>query len=275
MIYENVELKKYYAVNGGKLTVMCAENPMDRPQKNWCRPAVIVVPGGAYAFCSKREQEVVALDFLSKGFNCFVLEYSCGENVKYPDQLLELACSIDYVKSNATTFSINPKEVFAVGFSAGGHLVGSLSTDYTIAKELYCGSIDPKLTACGLIYPVITDLCGHTDSFDYLFRCCDTEYRKKHTKNTRLDQIVCKNTAPAFIFSTCMDKTVPSQNALKYAEALADKGIAYELHIYKNGGHGMSVANAEINETVKGISRNKAWMEDCTQFFRDFVKEPF
>ena len=36
------------------------------------RPAILVCPGGGYAFCSEREAEPVALRFAALGFNTFV-----------------------------------------------------------------------------------------------------------------------------------------------------------------------------------------------------------
>lgn len=269
MINETIKLNELYNVTGGTLTAYVADMPLDRG-KGWKRPAVIVCPGGGYFFCSKREEEPVAFEFLAKGYNVFVLEYLCApDDVKYPEQLLELACAVDYVKNNAKKYSVNPKEIFAVGFSAGGHLVASLSTDYTIAQKEYGDKLDCEITAAGLIYPVISDKYLHTDSHKNL------AVRSDKIHQARMDEMVCERTAPAYIFSTFMDKTVPSINSLKYAEALAINGTAYELHVYKNGGHGMSVANAEINEKTDGIDRNKSWMNDCATFFRDYTKEKF
>ena len=37
------------------------------------RPAVVICPGGGYGMTSDREAEPVALKFLEKGFQCFVL----------------------------------------------------------------------------------------------------------------------------------------------------------------------------------------------------------
>lgn len=271
MKYEIIELKKYYNINGGTLKVICADNPNDDGKK-WQRPAVIIVPGGAYRFCSKREQEPVAFEFLQKGYNVFVLDYLCSpDDVHFPEQLLELGCTVDFIKKNAKEYCINPKEIFAVGFSAGGHLVANLSTDYTIAQKEYSGKIDTKITAAGLIYPVISSDYGHCESFDNLFKGT----QKEKLALAQVDKLVCKNTVPAFIYSTFEDKTVPALNSLKYAQALEEKGIQYELHIYKNGGHGMSTGSKEINHTVDGISRNKNWMTDCASFFRDFSKEEF
>lgn len=276
MLYEEIILSEHYNITGGKLISYAIDPPNDAKSPFWKRPAVIIVPGGAYKFCSKREQEVVALEFLARGFNAFVLQYLCvNDGIAYPEQLLELAASVDYIRKNAKDYSINPREIFDVGFSAGGHLVGSLSTDYKIAQSFYKEKLDCQLTAAGLIYPVISDKYGHCESHDNLTKALSEQKKKEIIKFTRLDDIVSKNTAPTYIFSTAEDKTVPAVNSLHYAGALSRNNIDYEIHIYKNGAHGMSTGSAEINSDTKGISRNKAWLGDCVGFFRDYIKEDF
>ena len=47
--------------------------------KNDPRPAVLICPGGAYHWVSDRENEPVALQFLARGYNVFVLKYSVAE----------------------------------------------------------------------------------------------------------------------------------------------------------------------------------------------------
>ena len=51
------------------------------------RPAMLVIPGGGYNFCSDREGEPVALAFMAMGFNAFVLRYSIKENAAFPAPL--------------------------------------------------------------------------------------------------------------------------------------------------------------------------------------------
>ena len=276
MLHEEIILKEEYNLKGGTLISYAIDRPLDNKNAFWKRPAVIIVPGGAYAFCSKREQEVVALEFLSRGFNAFVLRYLCApDGAAYPEQKLELAASVDFIRKNAKKYGTNPKEIFAVGFSAGGHLVGSLSTDFRLAQNEYGEKLDCELTAAGLIYPVISDKYGHVDSHDNLFRGYSEREKKDRIKLTRLDENVSKNTVPTFIFSTAQDKTVPPVNSLRYAEALSRNNIPFEIHIYKNGGHGMSTGSAEINNDTKGISRNRMWLHDCAEFFREYIKEDF
>ena len=125
---------------------------------NRTRPAMIVIPGGAYAFCSQREGEPVALYYLSKGYNAFVLDYSVAP-VAYPYQLIEGCMAVAYVRDNAKEFGVDAEHVGAIGFSAGGHLTGMLAT-MTDEKPVL-NALKDKANLCKpnaviLSYPVIT-----------------------------------------------------------------------------------------------------------------------
>ena len=69
------------------------------------RPAVVICPGGGYGMTSDREAEPVALKFLEKGFQCFVLRYSV-EPVRFPAALLQLATAVAMVRSRADRSSL-------------------------------------------------------------------------------------------------------------------------------------------------------------------------
>src|SRR5699024_11945866 len=40
------------------------------------KPAIVICPGGSYMYVSKRESEAVAYDFLKRGYQVFILNYS-------------------------------------------------------------------------------------------------------------------------------------------------------------------------------------------------------
>ena len=117
---------------------------------------LLIIPGGDYAFTSFREKEPVALKFLSEGFASFVLEYSCGEKAKFPLQLLEGYLALDYINKNKEELHIDINKLGLIGFSAGGHLNGLLSSSYLkdeFTKE-YKLNI-PKITYSAYGYPVV------------------------------------------------------------------------------------------------------------------------
>ena len=98
----SVCLKEEYGIFGGKLVCLSLDVTYPREGVEWKRPCVIVVPGGGYASVSAREGEGVAAHFLARGYQVAVLTYSVvGQGAKYPDQLIELGCAVDYVKKHA------------------------------------------------------------------------------------------------------------------------------------------------------------------------------
>lgn len=276
MNVKSVSLQDEYGTKGGILQCIAMDYPFDYENKGWKRPAVIVVPGGGYAYCSRREGEPIALEFLARGFQVFVLWYlNALEGVAFPEQLTELACAVDYVKKHAEEFSVNPDEIFPVGFSAGGHLTASLSTLHTEVESICGMKLDCKPKAAGLCYPVIYDK-GHVGSFDNLTQGYSEEEKARLRKAWSLHERVNENTVPAFIWSSTEDTTVPPKNALLYATAMAENGIPFELHVYPKGPHGLANCNAEISQIYgDAIVQSKAWLDSCAAFFRLFTEEKY
>ncbi len=271
-----VDLKKEYGfLQGGVLENLIVQPTMDNVV-GWKRPAVIVVPGGGYRFVSKREGTPIALEFLSKGFQTFVLEYMvAGEGgVSYPEQLLELASAVDYVKKHADELYVNANEVFVIGFSAGGHLVANLAVEHQNVSEKAGVELDCKPTAVGLGYPVIFE-DSHKGSFDNLLYGYTDEAREELLKTLNLHKAVNRQTPPAFIWTTAGDNAVKPSASLQYALALEKRKIPYELHVYPQGIHGISTADLEINAPSDCLKKIYGWTDDCAEFFRLFTSKKF
>lgn len=272
-----VDLTKDYAVQGGELECILMECPFETYAgvTDWKRPAVIVVPGGAYQMVSIHEGPPVAAAFLSKGFQTFVLNYlTAPDGVSYPEELLELASAVDYVRKHAEEFNVNPDEIFVVGFSAGGHLTGNLAVSHQDVSKMAGVELDCKPTAVGLSYPVIRE-AGHIESLNNLLQGYTDEAKAELLKTLNLNDAVSEQTPPAFIWATAPDDVVPGDNAIQYALALARKNIPYELHIYPQGPHGLSVGDREVNQRADYLTKVSQWVDNCASFFRLFAKEEF
>ena len=131
MFYEKIDLYAYCGIERrrserGFLTVL-APSPC-REVKKKLRPAMLVIPGGAYTHVAELEGEPVAVAFMREGYATFLLDYEVC--VAYPTPLIQAAMAMRYIRENADTYGIDAKHVCAVGFSAGGHLAGLLSTLY-------------------------------------------------------------------------------------------------------------------------------------------------
>src|SRR5699024_2522365 len=89
------------------------------------RPAVVVLPGGGYAFCSPREADPVATAFLAAGYAVFTLYYTVTEWASAPlttRPLADAARALLHLRRHAAALRIDPARVAICGFSAGGHL---------------------------------------------------------------------------------------------------------------------------------------------------------
>ena len=252
------------------LTTFIAETPEEIPF-NKKRKAVLICPGGAYCYCSSREGEAVALYYVARGFNAFVLRYTTRrEGGKYPIQLLQASQSMQLIRNNAERFHIDPEKVFIVGFSAGGHLAASLGTMWHkkfIREELGIEYGLNKPTGMVLGYPVITGgKYAHRGSIDALAN--DSRAKDpKFLKEVSLENQVNTRTVPAFIWHTFTDTTVPIQNSLLLTEAMAKYKIPFEFHVYPYGGHGQSLCNQIVSSN---LSYAEGWIEQSVKWINLF-----
>lgn len=211
-------------------------------------PAMLVIPGGAYWMVSDREAEPVALKFFAEGFNAFVLNYSvAGDSaVKYPYQLIEAEMAVAYIRQNAEELHVDPDQIAAVGFSAGGHLCAMLGScdNCPDTGDIFKPQVSVKPNAVILSYPVITrdDKVGHVDSFKNL---CGAENIELQNKVDILN-LINEKSAPAFIWSTFTDNAVPCDNALLAALKYRESGVPVSVHVFGKGEHGLSVADMTV-----------------------------
>lgn len=274
MIFKKVDLYEYFnkpkkAGYKGILSLYLHDESPEWAGDGRFRPALLVLPGGGYAYCSDREAEPVALTFLAKSFNAFVLDYTCAPTASYPTQLLEASMAMAYIRENAKEFHILEDKVAVMGFSAGGHLACSLSTLYAenVVKEYLnekAKLVRPDLMVLG--YPVIlTNELTHLGTKNNV-----SNFDEKLAEFLSLEKHVDKNCPPAFIWTTTNDDAVPSENTLEIAYAYKRAGVSFELHMFEKGNHGLSVSNIETSGDIYPQCNNKAvnkWLELIDNFF--------
>ena len=255
MITEKVDLYEYFGLkrpqNGCGYLVTYVHDPMEH-RPNRLRPAMLVIGGGGYSYVSQREKEPIAFKFLAESYNAFVLEYSCAP-VAYPAQLNEGLMAMVYIRENAAKLGVIADRVAAIGFSAGGHLCAMLANlfDSEDAKKLFGDKASlARPDAVILSYPVISSgEKAHRGSFDNI--CAGNAELEK---SLSLENRVKENSSPAFIWATANDGCVPSENSLYYALACKKHDVPFELHVFADGQHGLSLANEEVftvNEPVQ------------------------
>ena len=212
------------------------------------RPAIVIVPGGAYSSVSPTEGEIVALEFYHKGYNAFVLSYTTDLTLSAPlktQPLRDLSRAIRMIRKEADRYHIISDQIAVCGFSAGGHLCGSLAVHYEDVRDADARytAISNRPDAAILCYPLITSGDkGHNMCIVALF---GKDASDDELEYISLEKHVKETTPPIFIWHTATDQMVPVENSFLFTEACKAKGIPYEQHIFSSGPHGLSLANEQ------------------------------
>lgn len=255
------------------------------------RPAIVICPGGGYAFCSEREAEPVALRFLAEGFNVFVVWYRVGEaegdeyrdadaaqwyqkskEHVFPLPQHDAAAAIAHVRAHADAWHTDPDRIAVMGFSAGGHLAASVSGLWHRAElwqELGLSPQDVRPNAAVLCYPVIVaDRDAHRGSFVHLSGSEDIAQHAQYD----VTNWVTENYPPTFLWHTFTDDSVPVQNSLRMGLALANAGVLTEMHIFPKGRHGLSLANTmtcAAADTSLQVEECAQWPAQAARFLKN------
>lgn len=207
------------------------------------RGAVIVLPGGGYRMRAEHEGDPIARWVNSLGYHAFVVSYRVAPH-RHPAPMQDAQRAIRIVRHRASEWGIAPDAIGVIGFSAGGHLVATVSTQFDLGRA---DASDPVLqTSCRpdfaiLCYPVISFIEEvHQGCIDNLLGP-DADVASRREMSAELN--VTADTPPSFIWHTVEDQSVPVNHPLVYARALGASGVPYALHIFPAGRHGLGLAD--------------------------------
>ena len=203
---------------------------------------VIICPGGGYSHLACYHEGIYVAQWLNEHDIAAAVLYYRMPNHHHSVPMEDFSTAIRYCREHAREFGV--KQIGAMGFSAGGHLVCCASTiagekdcvpDFTIAIYPRL-AITPK-TDCGTKINLLPDTANWKElgskekkAEESAYKAlCDQYYCAKH---------ISRNTPPTFIAHSTNDKTVPYTESLEYFQALLDKGVSAELHLYPEGEHG-------------------------------------
>lgn len=225
--------------------------------------SVIIFPGGGYSHLSmNKEGKKVAKWLNSLGITAFLLKYRMPSDLtminKTIGPLQDAQEAVRMVRRNAKKWNLDDDKIGVIGFSAGGHLAASLSTNFSEITYESSDNTSPRPDFTILIYPVISmqKEITHKGSKEKLLGINPSE---ELTKKFSCDLNVNADTPKTFIVHATDDQSVPVENSINYYLALKNNKIQCELHLYEKGGHGFGLGVLETS---------KYWTQDCENWMK-------
>jgi acetyl esterase/lipase len=236
------KLTPFASSDDGQLPRLTVYLPSDEHRTG---QTVLILPGGGYGGVSTPKEGHRPAQYLNAhGIAAAVLEYRHAPQ-RHPVPLCDAQRALRLLRNWAQENGLDPHQVGVMGYSAGGHLAGSLATQPALAGAKIGDALDnvpchPNFAI--LIYPVVslTAAFSHFGSRDNLLGVpCDPVLAEQLS----IEKVITPQTPPMFIVHAQDDAGVPVANALALTTALTEQGVKAELHIYPEGGHGFGMAN--------------------------------
>ncbi|MEN0109968.1 MAG: alpha/beta hydrolase [Planctomycetota bacterium] len=227
--------------------------------------AVVVFPGGGYGGQAiDKEGHFVARWLAERGVVGVVVAYRCGGSPhRAPIPLRDAERAVRLTHRWLAERGAGRPTVGVIGFSAGGHLAASVATkgakaDPEASDPLKRFSARPDFAA--LVYPVISMRPGvtHRGSRRNLLGDKPTE---EQIAAWSIDEHVSADTPSTFLVHSVDDRSVPIENARRYAEACRRVGVPVEAHEYPSGGHGYGMWATE-GEVARWSEAYEGWLSD-------------
>ncbi len=198
-------------------------------------PVIVSVHGGGWVYGTKETYQFYCMDLSRRGFAVVNFTYRLAPEHKFPASLEDTCAVFKWVLDNSELYGFDREHIFAVGDSAGGHILSlfcSMCVDADFAGRfdfvaphgfvpaavaLNCGAYhhepptDPMISS---LMPQVLPMGGTPEEFD-------TVDAIRHVK---------PGFPPVFLMTAAGDFL--REDAVLMAGSLVRAGVPFELHYY-------------------------------------------
>ena len=227
--------------------------------------AVITAGGGYTSLVIDKEGTDIAKWLNGIGITAFVLKnrlpgegHADGSDVPLQDGQR----AIRLVRSNAAEWGIDPKRIGIVGLSSGGHMASMIGTSY--GRKVYEPVDAGDANSARPDFMILAYGPHSSNARQYLLNPAQAPVPPPQKQalydEYPTDRQVTKDTPPAFLMHTDEDNRVDPRNSVRFYMALKEAGIPAELHIFRDGPHGVAIRNAKGLPVAAWTTLAEEWL---------------
>ena len=229
------------------------------------KPTILIAHGGGFLWRTGCEAANVALRFHNAGYPTAILAYRLIPHTRM-ESLADMQRAIRLLRAQGSELGLNER-VVAMGFSAGGMLAANCATLFDAGNaardddvERFSSRPDAAVIGYGAMSATAFPMpFGHAPEAALFGETMEERFLLSAERHIRTDM------PPVFIWQTMSDD---GRHGMNLASALQAAGVAYELHIFQAGVHGLALADGEndLDATVGSVSR---WPELCINWMSE------
>jgi acetyl esterase/lipase len=196
--------------------------------------AVIIMPGGGYTKVADNAGPPTASYLNSLGVAAFVLTYRVAPKYRHPVELGDAQRAVRLVRARASAWHLAPDRVGVAGFSSGGHLASTVSTHFDAGDPKAADPVDRESSRPD--FAILASSDPTLDEGDAKALLGDHPDPVQVSSLSNQTQVTAR-TPLTFLFSTNEDSP---ESSVEYFLALRKAGVPAELHVFKDGAHGIA-----------------------------------
>ncbi|MFC6644429.1 alpha/beta hydrolase fold domain-containing protein [Granulicella cerasi] len=202
-------------------------------------PGVLFIHGGGWKTGDRNQMNKLIRDTTNAGFSSFTIEYDM-DPVLFPHSLNESLAALEYFRSHAKEFKLDPTRIAVAGSSAGGELAAlvALSPQPRAVDGQPAGAPIAPVQAAVILNGVL-DLRALGDKSgmvtEYLGGHC-TE-KPEACKDASPVEHVHAGAPPFYVGHGTADQTVPYSQAEAFTAALYAAKVPVQFYGAQNGPH--------------------------------------
>lgn len=206
-------------------------------------PTVIVVHGGGWIDGDKLDWDSEAMDLADAGFVAVTPNFRTATENLYPAALQDLQLAVTWLRSNATTYSIDGAHIGALGGSSGAHLAALLAM-----KGKGSHANGSRIAAAASWSGRMDFTLELTHNIERFLGCPYTSCPR--TWKDASPYFNVDVTDPALYIANSTNEVIPVQQATNMADKLQRKGVPYLLRLIEGTQHSRGYEDEVWAETV-------------------------
>lgn len=206
------------------------------PKSEESIPAIISVHGGRWRGGHKKDTSTIVVEqWAGFGFFAMSIDYRLVGASPAPACYQDFQCAIRYVHAHAEKYNIDPKRVFVMGQSAGGHLV-SLAATIGDGPWKRTGGWEDASNEIRAAISIAACYELPTLSWGGIWKPANQDQEEAKRFASPVYHVE-KDMTPILIIHADNDRSVPIDNALLMVEALKKAGAEHVFHHSEDMGH--------------------------------------